>query len=77
MVSFASLALHYLPPFVQEQLANFAFDAMPLQLHAIVLGIFASAIAPFGAFMPAGVGDIVVGCLMPCLAPLIMGASHE
>ena len=50
MLSLGSLALRSLPPNLQEKLVTFVFEAMPLQLHAIVLGTFASAIAPFGMY---------------------------
>ncbi|KAK9823657.1 hypothetical protein WJX72_004460 [[Myrmecia] bisecta] len=45
------------PAFMQDvvdPLANFHFTARPMQLHAVVLAMFASIIAPFGGFFASG-----------------------
>eukprot|EP00798_Chlamydomonas_sp_ICE-L_P000933 gene933-5200_t len=48
-------ALTYLFPASHTWYRNLNFYCMPVQLHAIVLGAFASVIAPFGGFFASGI----------------------
>jgi phosphatidate cytidylyltransferase len=43
----------YLPQWVLDD-DRFSFVAMPMQLHAVMLAMFASSIAPFGGFFASG-----------------------
>ncbi len=44
--------LAYLPPRLRELLLSASFTAMPIQIHAMFLALFASLIAPFGELLP-------------------------
>lgn len=50
----ARMAVALLPPPLRHTLMDWSFVARPMQIHAAVLAIFASFVAPFGGFFASG-----------------------
>lgn len=47
-------ASRFLPGWLTTWVSRLSFTALPMQLHAVVLAMFASSIAPFGGFFASG-----------------------
>lgn len=50
----ARLLLSLAPPPARSSLTNWSFVAAPMQIHAAVMAVFASFVAPFGGFFASG-----------------------
>jgi len=54
IVHLATVIARKLPPSWVDRLASATLHCAPMQIHAVALAIFASAIAPFGGFFASG-----------------------